>query len=41
MPRPAHELIAGLHHEASVEDWVVRVVRERADFEEAAFSRDP
>ena len=29
---------ARLHHEASVEDWVKRIVEERIEIEEAAFA---
>jgi len=29
---------ARLHHEASLEDWIKRIIRERLDIEEAAFA---
>jgi hypothetical protein len=29
---------ARLHHEASVEDWVKRIIKERIEIEEAAFA---
>jgi hypothetical protein len=30
--------LARLHREASVENWLKRIIRERIDFEEAAFA---
>ncbi len=29
--------LAGLHHEENVEAWIVRLIRERVELEEAAF----